>query len=79
MDPGLVQAVLQYHVLNGTFYADNITATPAFVPTLLDNSTYENVTGGQVVECVNNDGNVSVYSAMMHRSYVTQAVSSWPS
>lgn len=75
MDPGLVQAVLQYHVLNGTYYADNITDTPTFVPTLLDNSTYENVTGGQVVEAVSNDGNVSFYSALRQVSYVTQAVS----
>lgn len=79
MDPGLVQAVLQYHVLNGTYYSDNITDTPAFVPTLLDNSTYENITGGQVVECVNNDGNVSIYSALRHASYVTQAVCPPPS
>lgn len=74
MDPGLVQAVLQYHVLNGTYYADNITGTPSFVPTLLDNSTYANVTGGQVVEVVSDDGNVNIYSASREMSSVTQAV-----
>jgi len=73
MDPGLVQAVLQYHVLNGTYYADNITDTPSFVPTLLDNSTYTNVTGGQVVEVVSNDGDVNIYSAAREMSSVTQA------
>lgn len=74
MDSGLVQALLQYHVLNGTYYADNITDTPTFVPTLLDNSTYSNVTGGQVVECMSSGGNVSIYSALKHQSNVTQAV-----
>ncbi|RKL16439.1 hypothetical protein BFJ68_g5051 [Fusarium oxysporum] len=51
-DPSSVAAILQYHVLNGTYYASNISDTPAFVPTLLNNATYANVTGGQRVEAL---------------------------
>lgn len=74
-DPGIIGAILQYHVLNGTYYASNITDTPAFVKTLLTNETYTNVTGGQVVEAVAVDDTVSFYSGLRAQSNVTEAVS----
>lgn len=73
ISPGDITALLTYHVLNGTYYASNITSNITFVPTLLTNSSYANVTGGQVVGAVSNDGNVSFVSALLESSYVTQA------
>ena len=51
-DTAAIEAVLMYHVLNGTHPAASIMSTPAFVPTMLTNTVYANVTGGQVVEAV---------------------------
>lgn len=78
---GLVGAVLMYHVLNGTYYADNVTDTPTFIPTLLSNSSYENVTGSQVIEALAEDSGddgttVSFYSALKAQANVTTAVRS---
>ncbi len=49
-DSTAVTALLDYHVAQGKIYASNITSTPQFCPTLLNNTRYSNVTGGQVVE-----------------------------
>jgi uncharacterized surface protein with fasciclin (FAS1) repeats len=73
-DTSLIQAVLQYHVLNGTYYAANVTETPAFIPTALMNTSYTNVTGGQVVEAVVMGGKVMFHSGLLMASTVTQAV-----
>lgn len=75
-DTGLIQAVLQYHVLTGTFFAANVTETPAFIPTILTNESYTNVTGGQVVQAVALDGSVTFFSGLLTNSTVSQAVSS---
>ncbi|KAJ9427639.1 FAS1 domain-containing protein [Fusarium oxysporum] len=72
-DPSSVAAILQYHVLNGTYYASNISDTPAFVPTLLNNATYANVTGGQRVEALAMGDTVSFYSGFRQQSNVTKA------
>jgi uncharacterized surface protein with fasciclin (FAS1) repeats len=72
-DVGLLTAILSYHVLNGTYFSDNVTDTPAFIPTLLSNETYTNVTDGQVVEVVSSGDNVTFYSALRQQSNVTQA------
>lgn len=74
-DVGLLTAILSYHVLNGTYFSDNVTDTPAFIPTLLSNETYTNVTDGQVVEVVSSGENVTFYSALRQESNVTEAVS----
>lgn len=78
-DPSIVTALLTYHVLNGTYYASNVTDMAAFIPTLLTNSTYSNVTGGQVVGAMAEGDTVSFYSALKQQSNVTEAVSSPPS
>ncbi|KAK4502869.1 hypothetical protein PRZ48_006295 [Zasmidium cellare] len=74
---GTVAALLTYHVLNGTVFAQNITSTPTFAHTLLSNETYSNVTGGQVVgvRLVNgtDGGNVTVISGFGQRSNVVMA------
>lgn len=75
-NPALLTALLQYHVLNGTFLSSAITNQSAFVPTLLTDEQYTNVTGGQVVEAVANDGNVTFFSGLLANSSVSTAVSS---
>ncbi|KAF2235953.1 beta-Ig-H3/fasciclin [Viridothelium virens] len=72
-DDGLLQAVLQYHVINGTYPASSIPSSGAFVPTLLTNSSYTNVTGGQRVEGISQNGNVTFFSGGKATSNVTQA------
>lgn len=74
MMEGYVQALLSYHVLVGEFYAENITETPAFPQTLLNNTMYSNVTGGQVVECRREDNEVLIISGLKNNVSVTQAV-----
>ncbi|CAM1502628.1 Fc.00g074040.m01.CDS01 [Cosmosporella sp. VM-42] len=72
-DPGAVTAVLSYHVLNGTYMANDFMNTSMFIETMLSNRTYENVTGGQVVEARMNNDTVSFYSALKAESNVTTA------
>jgi hypothetical protein len=73
---GLLTALLQYHVLNGTYLASAITNSSVFVPTALTNNLFTNVTGGQVVEAMTMDSNVVFYSGLLANSTVTTAVSS---
>ncbi|OSS54256.1 hypothetical protein B5807_00398 [Epicoccum nigrum] len=70
---GLLTALLQYHVLNGSILSSAITNQSQFVPTLLSNQLFTNVTGGQVVEAVASGGNVTFFSGLLSNSTVTQA------
>ena len=70
-----IQALLQYHVLNGTYPAAAVKSMPAFIPTVLNESMYSNVTGGQVVEAVTQGTSVEFYSGLLQNSTVTTAVS----
>ena len=70
-----IQAILTYHVLNGTYYASNITSNATFVPTMLTNPTYANVTGGQRVEAITEGMNVTFFSGLLQNATVMQAVS----
>jgi uncharacterized surface protein with fasciclin (FAS1) repeats len=72
---GLVQALLSYHVLVGVFNSSSISETPVFPATLLNNTAFANVTGGQVVECRVVDDEVLVISGLKNNVSVTQAVS----
>lgn len=74
-DVGAVAALLQYHVLNGTIRAADITNTSTFVPTLLTNGSYSNVTGGQVVEAIVIGNETVFYSGLLQNATVSQAVS----
>jgi uncharacterized surface protein with fasciclin (FAS1) repeats len=74
-DPSLVTAVLTYHVLNGTYPASAFTTTPQFIPTLLTNTTYSNVTGGQRVEALLNGSSVEIFSGLLQKSTVVTPVS----
>ncbi|KAL1636763.1 hypothetical protein SLS58_009602 [Diplodia intermedia] len=73
-DPGLMQAVLTYHVLNGTYNSSQITEDSQFIPTLLTDPAYANVTGGQRVEVEEEDDNVVFYSGLLQNATVTRAV-----
>jgi uncharacterized surface protein with fasciclin (FAS1) repeats len=70
---GLLTALLQYHVLNGTHLSSAITNQSAFVPTLLTNELFTNVTGGQVVEAVKDGDNVTFFSGLLSNSTVSTA------
>lgn len=72
-DPGLVAAVLSYHVLNGAVPSTAFTETPVFPKTLLTNQTFTNVTGGQVVKAQARDGGVVITSGLLAESHVTTA------
>ena len=71
---GLIQALLNYHVLIGVFNSSSITETPAFPATLLNDTAYANVTGGQVVEVRAEDGGVEAISGFKNSVNVTEAV-----
>lgn len=73
-NPGLLAAVLQYHVLNGTYPSSAITNTSTFVHSSLTNPLFTNVTGGQVVNAISRNGNVTLYSGLLANSTVTTAV-----
>lgn len=74
-DTAAIQALLMYHVLNGTYNSSAIKTMPTFIPTMLSNKAYSNVTGGQRVEAMMMGQNVSFVSGLLTHSNVTQAVS----
>ena len=71
----IVRSVLEYHILPGLHPAESYNGSFTFTPTWLNNKTYSNVTGGQVVGGVQQAGNVNVYtSGIGSRSTLVQAV-----
>jgi uncharacterized surface protein with fasciclin (FAS1) repeats len=72
--PDLVTALLTYHVLNGTYPASAFTSTPQFIPSLLTNTSYTNVTGGQRVEAYTNGSSVDIVSGGLATSIVVTPV-----
>jgi uncharacterized surface protein with fasciclin (FAS1) repeats len=72
--PDVVTALLTYHVLNGTYPASAFKPTPQFLPSLLTNMSYTNVTGGQRVEGYTNGSSVVLVSGGLATSMVTVAV-----
>ncbi|KAI1396454.1 FAS1 domain-containing protein [Hypoxylon fuscum] len=67
---GYLQALLNYHVLNGTYYNTSFSNDSVFIPTALTNETYTNVTGGQVVEAQMRDNNVTFFSALKENATI---------
>lgn len=66
-------ALLTYHVLNGSYPASAFTNTSQFIPSLLTNTSYANVTGGQVVGARLDDTSVELISGLLSESEVTTA------
>jgi len=67
-------ALLQYHVANGTHPSATFGIQPLFVPTLLSNSNYTNVTGGQVVEMARFNDTPTLISGIKAESRFVEAV-----
>lgn len=65
---------MTYHVLNGSYAASAFKTTPQFLPSLLTNTTYANVTGGQRVEGLLNGSSVEIFSGLLSKSTVVTAV-----
>jgi uncharacterized surface protein with fasciclin (FAS1) repeats len=73
---GLLTALLQYHILNGTYPFNAVVTRRTIVPTLLTNSLFTNVTTGQAVLVSEQAGsrNVTIYSGLLHNSTITTPV-----
>lgn len=70
-----IRAILQYHILPGLHRAASYTGNFQFNPTWLDNATYSNVTGGQVVGGVRQSGDLNIFtSGYGSRTTVIQSV-----
>lgn len=69
--PDAISALLTYHVANGSLMSAGISETPTFLPTLLANETYTNVTGGQVVGVRTEGENAVVTSGLGGTANVT--------
>ncbi|KAI0378493.1 FAS1 domain-containing protein [Hypomontagnella monticulosa] len=75
LDSDYIQALLSYHVLNGTYYNSSFGNDSMFIPTMLTNMNYTNVTDGQVVEARLDNSNVTFFSALkQNASIVTSNV-----
>jgi len=77
-DTEAIRALLEYHIANGTHPSASFGLQPLFVPTLLTNSNYTNVTGGQVVELTVSDNQPTVVSGVKAESHVVMAVGCSP-
>ena len=70
-----ITQLLFYHVASGVHPASSLTGSFQFLPTLLNNQTYTNVTGGQVIAVVEQAGNTSVaVTGLGSRSTLTTTV-----
>jgi hypothetical protein len=61
---GSFDALLSYHILHGVYSELSISNQPQFIPTLLTNTSYTNMTGGQSVQAIAKDGIVTFGSAV---------------
>jgi transforming growth factor-beta-induced protein len=73
-DSTAVAALLSYHVFGATVPASGFTSTAQFLPSLLTDPKYTNVTGGQVVEGIVIDKKVELFSGLKEKSTVQTAV-----
>lgn len=73
-DTDAIRALLEYHIANGTHPSATFGLQPLFVPTLLSNPNYTNVTGGQVVELVSADNQSAIVSGVKAISRIVQPV-----
>ncbi|CZS98782.1 uncharacterized protein RCO7_09141 [Rhynchosporium graminicola] len=74
-DQNTIISILSYHILQGRLTASQlIPGTPVFLPTLLNDPSWSNVTGGQNLENVKQAGDVVVFvSGQGSRSTLVQA------
>lgn len=78
--PGYIENVLMYHVVNASISSGNFSTSPLFVPTLQNNATYSNVTGGQRIGLVlsgeGDDASAQVLSGLGMSAEISTAVRS---
>lgn len=74
-DEEALLALLQYHIANGTHPSATFGLAPLFVPTLLTNPNYTNVTGGQVVEMARFNDTPAIVTGVKAESHFVEAVS----
>lgn len=70
-----LQAIVQYSLVKGAFPSVSFTNESLFIPTNLVDAKYSNVTGAQVVELVEKDGEQHVISGNRTVSKLITAVS----
>ncbi len=75
IDHTTLGALLNYLVVRGIVASGEFSTTPRFLPTLLNDTTFTNVTGGQRVELVESNGVATVITGLKSPSKVVQAVS----
>ncbi len=68
------EALVTYHLLQGTHSMIEIQESTKFIPTFLTNTSYENVTGGQRVEARSSGDDIYFLSCNRTRSNVIHAV-----
>ncbi|KIW65001.1 hypothetical protein PV04_07293 [Phialophora macrospora] len=73
IDNKTLDALLDYHIVKGIFPSGTFSTTPVFAPTLLNDSAYTNITGGQRVELVERNGVATVLTGLKNPSKVVQA------
>ncbi|KAK2755582.1 hypothetical protein FQN54_006522 [Arachnomyces sp. PD_36] len=67
----LIDGILTYHLINGTYRSADISTEPKFLKSFLDNPTFENVRSGQVVKAVKEGEDVKFISGLLADSTVT--------
>jgi uncharacterized surface protein with fasciclin (FAS1) repeats len=72
-NPAGIQALFEYHILNGSYPSSAITNMTKFIPTALTNQSYTNVTGGQSVKAMMSGGKVEFISGLLQNCTVVQA------
>ena len=76
-DTDVLNALFQYHVAQGVQPSDSINSTFQFLPTLLNNQTYTNISSGQVIATVRQAGDTFVaVTGLGSRSTLTTLVGS---
>jgi hypothetical protein len=70
-----VEALISYHVLNGTFPVASFSQIPIFPNSNLNNVSFENVTCGQAVELRQTPTDPSAISGNSTVSTISKAVS----
>ncbi|PGH03994.1 hypothetical protein AJ79_07227 [Helicocarpus griseus UAMH5409] len=66
----LLNAIIKYHIVPGVHGTRNVTENAMFIPTILDNDSFENVTGGQVIQTLKANDTEIIYSGMANKAQV---------
>jgi hypothetical protein len=78
-ESGGLEAIFTYHVLKGTHPKLLLQSPSQFIPTLLSNTGFSNVTGGQRVEAKSSNNGIIFYSALKTIAKIVTPVRCLPS